>query len=135
MIPARSLLLVLALAAPLAAAQPADLQLPKLHVALYPGLVGFHLEQTQTPFVGIVLGSLSSDLQHYLTGLPPLLDQAVVLAAGVDTEGTYNVRFPDVVFPAGIMVYAQGVTLSDLGIQATGVESFVLDASGGGGTK
>lgn len=130
--PAHSLLsLVLALA-PLAAAQPTGLHLPKLHVALFPGVVGFHLEQTQTPFLGVVLGSLTSDLQHYLTGLPPLLDQAVVLAAGVDSEGVYSVRFPDVVFPAGIMIHVQGVTLSDLGIQATGVESFVLDPTGSG---
>lgn len=131
---ARSLIpLALVLAAPLAAAQPTDTKPPEFSVVLYPAVVGFHVSQPQSPFLGIVLVSALPDLQHFLVGLPPLLDQAVVVDWGFDYQGTYSTRFPDTVFPPGVMLYAQGVTISDAGILSSEVGSFVLDVTVGGG--
>lgn len=125
----------LVFAAPLAAAMPAEQKLPELSIVLGPAVVEFHVSLPMSPFVGVVIASLSADVQHYLVGLPPLLDQAVVLAAGLDYEGTFSTRFRDVAFPPGIMIYAQGVTIGESGILSSNVGSFVLDASGtiGGG--
>lgn len=132
--PALSLIpLALSLAAPLAAAQPTDSRLPEFAVVLQPAVVEFHIAQSATPFLGIVLVSVSSDLQHFLVGLPPLLDQAVVLDWGLDYEGVYSTRYRDTVFPPGVMIYAQGVTISEAGILSSEVGSFVLDATGSGG--
>lgn len=132
--PALSLIpLALSFAAPLAAAQPTDTRLPEFAVVLQPAVVEFHISQPATPFLGIVLVSVSSDLQHFLVGLPPLLDQAVVLDWGLDHQGVYSTRYRDTVFPPGVMIYAQGVTISEAGILSSEVGSFVLDATGIGG--
>jgi hypothetical protein len=128
---ARSLIpFALTLVAPLVAAQPSGVGEPKLSVVLQPGVVEFHITQQLSPFVGIVLGSFSPDLQHFLTGLPPLLNDAVVLDMGLDTAGTFQTRFRDISFPPGIMIYSQGVTISEAGILSSNVDSFVLDGTG-----
>lgn len=125
--------LALILASPLAAAQPTDRRMPDFAVVLQPAVVEFHIAQPASPFLGIVLLSLSPNLQHFLVDLPPLLDQAIVLDYGIDSDGMFSTRFRDTVFPPGVMLYAQGVTIGDAGILSSEVRSFVLDATGSGG--
>lgn len=125
--------LALLLAAPLAAAQPTEAQPPEFSVVVHSAAVSFHITQPQSPFLGVVLISALPDLRHFLVGLPPLLDQAVVLDWGLDDQGTFRTRFSDSVFPPGMMIYAQGVTVSDAGILSSEVGSFVLDVTAGGG--
>lgn len=125
---------VLLLAAPLLAQKVPVAPEPSLAIGFAPGLVQFEISGPPAPFVGIVLVSLVPDLQHFLVGLPPLLDQAVVLDWGLATGRRYGTAVSEFVFPPGVMIHVQGVTLSDVvGLQATETGSFVLDATGGGG--
>ena len=129
--PAHSLIpLVFVLAIPAFAAQPAAAGDPRLAVVLRPAMVEFHIMQEQPSFLGVVLVSLSPDLQHFLTGLPPMLDQALVIDWGFATDGVFSTRFRDTTFLAGIRIYAQGVTISDAGTLSSNVGELVLDGTG-----
>jgi hypothetical protein len=99
-------------------------------ITLLPGSVQFDVAAPAPQFVGIVIVSGVPDLMHFLVGLPPLLDQAIVADFGVAANGVYTSVLPDVVFPPGMSIYAQGVALGDFGILSSGVGSFVLDATG-----
>lgn len=103
-----------------------------LAVALVPGAVEFSVDGPATPYVGGVLLSLSPDLVHYVTGLPPLLADHVIAGAGFVEQGSYVLSLPDTLLPPGIMIQAQGVTFDGAVVRASAVESFVLDASGEG---
>jgi hypothetical protein len=132
--PAHSVL-AFVFAAATAAAQnvstPADVELV---VHLSPAQVNFTVVASETPFVGIVLVSLSPNVSHYVQGLPPLLEDAVVAAWGFTNSGRYGVSFHDSAFPPGVMIHAQGVALLEKGsIVSSNVGSFVLDVTGGGG--
>ena len=131
--PAHSLIpLAFFLADPAFAAQPAAASDPKIAVVLRLPMVEFHIAQDQPSFLGVVLVSLSPDLQHFVTGLPPMLDQSLVIGLGVATDGVFSTRFHDTTFPAGIPIHAQGVTFSEAGILSTNVAEFVLDVTGNG---
>ncbi|HEU4420602.1 MAG TPA: hypothetical protein VFT55_16810 [Planctomycetota bacterium] len=131
--PAHSLIpLAFVLAAPAFAAQPAAASDPRIAVVLQPATVEFHIMQEQPSFLAVVLVSLSPDLRHFLTGLPPMLDQALVIDWGFAADGVFSTRFRDTTFPAGIRIYAQGVTISDAGILSSNVGEFVLDGTGNG---
>src|SRR5262245_59116795 len=131
--PARSLIpLAFVFAVPALAAQPAAASDPRIAVVLQPAMVEFHVTQEQPSFLAVVLVSVSPDLQHYLTGLPPMLDQSLVLDWGFATDGQFSTRFRDTTFPAGIPIYAQGVTISEAGVMSSNVGEFVLDVTGNG---
>jgi hypothetical protein len=126
---------VLALAFATAAAVAQNTAPPpevELVVNLAPARVDFTVVAQETPFVGIVLVSLSPNLAHHLVGLPPLLQDGTVIAWGPSSGPRYGVSFPDVRFPPGVMIHAQGVALTDQ-LLSSDVRSFVLDATGGGG--
>ena len=126
--PAHSLrCLAFVLAAPLLARAPAvD---PKLEIGFAPYLVTFDVSGPEAPFLGIVIASFSPDLQHYFTGLPPLLGDAAVVDVGVGQRGIFHSEVSESLFPPGVMIHVQGVTISDLGILSSDVASFVLDAT------
>lgn len=128
--PARSLIpLVFVFAVPAFAAQPAAVSDPRIAVVLRPAMVEFHITQEQPSFLGVVLVSVSPNLQHFLTGLPPMLDQSLVLDWGFATNGEFSTRFRDTTFPAGIPIYAQGVTISEAGVLSSNVGAFGLDVT------
>ncbi len=129
--PAHSLIpLAFAFAVPALAAQPAAANDPRFAVVLQPAMVEFHVAQSGPAFFGVVLVSTSPNLQHFLVGLPPLLQDAVILDVGLsNANGEFATRFRDTVFPAGIAIYAQGVTLSEAGIRSSDVDEFTLDVT------
>lgn len=103
---------------------------PKLDIAILPNNVQFTVAGPQEEFLGVVLGSLQPDLAYYFVGLPPLLADHVVLAFGLGTpDDGYVVKLQDTLFPAGISIYAQGVTLDGGGLQSTNIADFVLDVT------
>ncbi|MBL8753099.1 MAG: hypothetical protein JNK15_07335 [Planctomycetes bacterium] len=102
----------------------------ELDILLQPGRVQFDVAAPAPQFVGIVIVSGVPDLVHFLVDLPPLLDQAIVADFGLAVNGVYTSVLPDIAFPPGMSIYAQGVALGEFGILASGVGSFVLDASG-----
>jgi hypothetical protein len=112
---------------------PADfptLGQPELFVAVEPGLVRFTVFSEHTPFVGIVLISASPNLANYGAGLPPLLDQSMILTFGYTDQPRFSSAIEETVFPPGVMWNVQGVVWSDTGgILASGLESFVLDVT------
>ena len=76
-------------------------------------------------FVGAFLGSLEPTLQHYLTGLPPLLGDAVYLGGGIGyPDGGFVLPLQASALPPDVSIYVQGVTLTEAGIQATDVGKF-----------
>ena len=128
--PARSLIpLAFVFAVPAFAAQPAVASDPRIAVVLRPAMVEFHITQEQPSFLGVVLVSVAPDLRHFLTGLPPMLDQSVVLDWGFATDGEFSTRFRDTMFPAGIPIYAQGVTISEAGVLSSNVGAFGIDVT------
>jgi hypothetical protein len=124
--------LVFVFATPAFAAQPAATGDPRIAVVLRPATVEFHIMQDQPSFLGVVLVSLSPDLRHFVTELPPMLDQSLVIDWGFATDGVFSTRFRDTTFLAGIRIYAQGLTISDAGILSSNVGEFVLDRTGNG---
>jgi hypothetical protein len=120
--------LALVVAAPLAAPSGEA----SLAVRLVPGAVEFSVDGPSTPFVATVLLSLSPDLVHYFTGLPPLLADHVVTRIGFVEQGSHFLSIPDTLLPPGVMIQAQGVTFDGVVVGASAVESFVLDATGEG---
>ena len=126
--PAHSLrCLAFVLAAPLCAQAPAAN--PKIEIGFAPYLVTFDVSGPEVPFLGIVIASFAPDLQHYFTGLPPLLGDAVVVDIGVGQRGTFRSEVSEFLFPPGVMIHVQGVTISDFGILSSDVASFVLDVT------
>ena len=134
--PAHSLIpIAFALVSPAFAAQAAAIaDDPQFTVVLQPAAIEFQVRHEPSPFLGIVLVSLSPDLQHFHVGLPPLLEQSAVLGWGIGQDGEFATRVPDVMLPPGVMIYAQGVTISELGIRSSEVAAFVLDATGTSGS-
>jgi hypothetical protein len=118
--------------APALALQPVAAKQPDLSIDIAAGIIQFDVELGTSPFLGVVLLSLSSDLQHFLVDLPPLLDQAVILDYGLAVGGIYSAAIPETLLPPGIMIYAQGVAIAEFGILASEVDSLVLDSSGEG---
>lgn len=122
-----------AFAAPAFAAHAAAASDPQFTVVLQPAAIDFHVRHEDAPFLGIVLVSLSPELEHFHVGLPPLLEQAVVLDWGIGQDGEFATRVQDSMLPPGVMIYAQGVAVGEFGIQSSDVAAFVLDATGTGG--
>lgn len=112
---------------------PADfptLTKPELFVAVEPGLVRFTVYSEYTPYVGIVLISALPNLANYGAGLPPLLDQSMILTFGYTDQPRFSSAIEETVFPPGVMWHVQGVVWSETGgILASGLESFVLDVT------
>jgi hypothetical protein len=120
---------VLAIAAPLAAQTP--LPQPDLQVLFRADSVVFRVTQeVEQPFLGVVIAALDPQLTHYLTALPPLLTDFVVLGYGVG-EGPSGYQLPirAALFPSGVMLYAQGVVIDPAAVLASPVRDFVLDGS------
>jgi hypothetical protein len=102
-------------------------------VRLAPAQVHFGLalqDAQDAPFLGVVVVSLSPAVAHHLVALPPLLAEPVVVAWGPSLDGRYVASFRDVAFPPGVMIYAQGVALTEMGILSSAIDSFVLDLTG-----
>jgi hypothetical protein len=115
------------LAAPLLAQAPVvD---PKIEVGYAPYLVTFDVSGPEAPFLGIVIASLSPDLQYYFVGLPPLLGDALVVDWGLGQNGNFHSEVSEFLFPAGVLIHVQGVVIGDLGILSSNVASFVLDVT------
>jgi hypothetical protein len=127
--PAHSLLSLALLATASLPAQLAPAS-PELRVVLTPAMVNMTIASEEASYVGVFLLSPNPTLAHFLVGLPPLLDQAFVLHWGLSEAPRFGLSLPEITFPPGIFLYVQGVTISDVGILATEVDSFVLDGSG-----
>ena len=103
---------------------------PSLTISLEPFVVRFHVSGPESPFIGAVIGSLSGDLVHYFNGLPPLLADFVVLDIGFgDGPAGYTAILPESLFPPGVLIHAQGVTLADGELLSTEPGEFVLDVT------
>jgi len=99
--------------------------------------VEFVVDHPTQIFLGGVIASLSDEMTHYLTGLPPILTTHVVLDVGVGYPGEgVAAAVPMPLLPRGVPIYAQGVALTQGAIQATHVDSITLpiaiEASGAG---
>jgi hypothetical protein len=98
---------------------------PVLTVRTGPALVEFKLVQAPGPFFASAVLALDPRTAQYLVGLPPLLIDYVVLgAAFVDRD--YLVMVPMPRLPAGMELYAQGVTFETV-LRATPVVPFVAE--------
>lgn len=88
----------------------------------------FTVDHPTQIFIGAAIGSLSSDLTHYLIDIPPLLSDHVIFGAGIGYPGEgVPVIVPQANLPRGVPIYVQGVTLVDeVGIEASEVDSITL---------
>jgi hypothetical protein len=78
-------------------------------------------------YLGILGLSLTPDLAHSFTGLPPLLVDAVVVAYGFTKTQDLELTVPLFAMPAeGILVYGQAVILDEHGIWASGIAPLVI---------
>jgi len=83
-------------------------------------------------FVGVVGLSLTPDLAHSFTGLPPLLVDAVVVAYGFTKTQDLELSWPLFTMPAeSIQVYGQAVALDEQGIWASGIVPLVIGQANG----
>ncbi|HZN38116.1 MAG TPA: hypothetical protein VFD82_04890 [Planctomycetota bacterium] len=83
-------------------------------------------------FVGVVGLSLTPDLAHSFTGLPPLLVDAVVVAYGFTKTQDLELSWPLFTMPAeSIQVYGQAVVLDEQGIWASGIVPLVIGQANG----
>ena len=120
--PANSLIFAAFCALPLFA-PPAS---PELSIGFVGADVEFRVQHGNQMFLGGIIASLSPQMTHYLTALPPLLSNHVVLGAGVGyPDGGFAVQLTQSQLPPGVEVYAQGVTLTE-GIQASDIGTFTL---------
>lgn len=113
---------------------PAEPDPPTLVISNVAGNVEISVGGHDEIFLGAVIGSLAGDVSHYLTGLPPLLSNHVVIGVGIGyPDGGYMVSLPESALPAGVPIYAQGVTLTEPGLLASDVQSFELPSPSSGG--
>lgn len=78
------------------------------------------LQVDESKFFGIVLLSLRSDLTHYLTDLPPLLSEPVVMGYGFARPT--GLRITALGIPVGrITIHGQAVVFGEWGILASDV--------------
>lgn len=83
-------------------------------------------------FVGVVGLSLTPDLAHSFTGLPPLLVDAVVVAYGFTKTQDLELSWPLFSMPAeSIQVYGQAVILDEQGLWASGIVPLVIGQADG----
>jgi len=78
----------------------------------------------ESAFFGGVIVSLTPDLVQSLVGLPPLLNNAVVLGIGQGEDHHLLLDVPADP-PVGLVIYAQGVVLGTQGVESSEVEKFV----------
>jgi hypothetical protein len=115
---------------PLLPPAAAPIKGPELTIGIGSGIATFTVESGQPLYLGAAIASLSPELVHYLVDLPPLLSDFVVLGIGIGTaEEPYVCTVPERAFPAGIMLYAQGVTIDLPTILSSPVHEFVLDVT------
>ena len=120
--PASSLILAALCALPVVPVK----EQPKLTIGFAGPQVEFRVTRGDQIFLGGVIASLSPQMTHYFTGLPPLLTDSILLGAGVGyPDGGFSVYVAPSLLPAGVTVYGQGVTLTE-GIEASPVETFTL---------
>ena len=97
--PANSLILAAFCALPLSA-PPVS---PELSIGFVGADVEFRVEHGNQIFLGGIIASLSPQMTHYLTALPPLLSNHVLLGAGVGyPDGGFAVQFTQSQLPAGV---------------------------------
>ena len=108
-----------------AAAQPKPLPFvgsAYLELSLHNKLLHAFVHGAEPGFVGVLGLSLTPDLAHSFTGLPPLLVDAVVVAYGFTKTQDLELSVPLGSIPAeSLLVYGQAVVLDDEGIWASGI--------------
>ena len=125
------------LVAPAVAPAQDDPDPPTLAIGFIGDDVEFVVDHPPQIFIGGVIASLSSDMTHFLTGLPPILSTHVVLDVGIGYPGEgVAATVPLPLLPRGVPIYAQGVVLTEVGIQVSHVDSVTLpiaiEATGAG---
>lgn len=121
-----------------AAPAPPTPSQPTIEIGYAGDDVEFLVDHPTQIFLGGAIASLSPNMTHYLTDIPPLLSDHVILGAGVGYPGEgVSVIVPQALLPRGVTIYAQGVTLTDeVGIEASRVDTIFLpiaiEASGAG---
>ena len=113
-----------------AAAQPKPLPFAgSAYLELSVGDFGLHafVHGAEPGYLGLVSLSLTPDLAHSFTGLPPLLVDAVVVAYGFSKGQDLELTVPMFAMPAeAIVVYGQAVILDEHGIWASGIVPLVI---------
>jgi hypothetical protein len=126
--PAYSLLAVLLCAATIN--DGARIPGPTLTISYAPYQVIFNVSGPEEPFLGAILGSLEPEMTQFFEGVPPLLSNFVVLDVGFgDGIVGYTAVFPELMLPPGVLIYVQGITIDSAGLDATAVDTFVLDVT------
>ena len=94
---------------------------PTLTVSRGDNRVSMNLLHPTQIFAGVVIASLSPELSLNLPGLPPLLDDYVVLGGGVGyPDGGVTVSVRETRLPEGVEIFLQGVTVTE-SVEATSV--------------
>ncbi|MEO6594511.1 MAG: hypothetical protein ABIP94_07145 [Planctomycetota bacterium] len=107
-----------------------EAQSPDLTVQLVPYAIEYRVSGPTEPFFAAVILSLSPKLAPYAHGVPPLLTDFAILGIGIgNTDAGVLLAQAEQGLPAGIFIYAQGVTLDGAGFGATPVRDFVLDVT------
>ena len=113
-----------------AAAQPKPLPFAgSAYLELSVGDFGLHafVHGAEPGYLGLVGLSLTPDLAHSFTGLPPLLVDAVVVAYGFSKGQDLELTVPMFAMPAeAIVLYGQAVILDEHGIWASGIVPLVI---------
>ncbi|MFK7739058.1 MAG: hypothetical protein AB8H80_01950 [Planctomycetota bacterium] len=118
--PLLPLVALAALSCPIVGQDPrGETLVPTLELAQLGAVLDVQLLHPTQAFVGVVVGSLSPTQTHFLTGLPPLLTDGVVLGLGVGNLGSgFELTLPLPAQTLGVDVYLQGVTITEV-IEAT----------------
>jgi hypothetical protein len=113
-----------------AAAQPKPLPFAGsayLELSLDNKLMHAFVHGAEPGFVGVLGLSLTPDLAHSFTGLPPLLVDAVVVAYGFTKTQDLELSVPLGAMPAeSLLVYGQAVVLDEEGIWASGIVPLMI---------
>ena len=113
-----------------AAAQPKPLPFmgpAYLELSVDDKLLHAFVHGAEPGFVGVVGLSLTPDLAHSFTGLPPLLVDAVVVAYGFTKTQDLELSAPLGSMPVdALLVYGQAVVLDEQGIWASGIVPLMI---------
>ena len=125
--PARSFFSLMLLSGALAAQAAPQ---PQLVVEFVPFAMNFHVKSLPEPFIGAVILSLNIDQVTIVQGLPPLLVDFAVAGVGLSGPGgKFSCSVAESLLPAGVTIYAQGLTFDGAVWGSTRVRDFVLDVT------
>jgi hypothetical protein len=88
----------------------------------------FAVRGHEEQFLGAAIVSLSSNLVQ-VPGLPPLLENALLVDAGIANRAVFVASAQQVLFPPGLFIYVQGVMLDGDVWRSSPVREFVLDVT------